>query len=188
MKKFFSFFLFIVCLCSSKASAGIVDLNLLYYSDTLSTTTNSSSAKTFYDFCLGFSVYKNDSILIGWNYGSYATSSTANSSTTTYSSTQMGPKFLFFLNHDHNWRLGLAYNLISKAAYQNGASPSETWKGTAYAIDVGYQFQISDSLLFGARLNYSLSNYNEKLIGTTYTTDTSTETFIYPSLAVSYLW
>ena len=87
MKKLLFLFLIAVCFTSLKASAGNVDLNLLYYSDTLSTTTNSSSSKTLYDFCVGFSVYKNDSILIGWNYGSYATSSTANSSTTTYSST-----------------------------------------------------------------------------------------------------
>ncbi len=181
--------IFIFCFfLSPLASAGLVDLNLLYSTDSLSTTTSSSANKTFYDFCLGFSVYQKNSIIIGWNYAGYSTSSTASSVTSTYSSTQMGPKFLFYLNKDHNWRLGLAYNIISKATYQNGSSPSESWKGSAYAFDLGYQFQLSEEVFFGARLNYSMSSYNEKLIGTTYTTDTSTQTFIYPSLAVSYMW
>ena len=186
-------FKFVICVILSffyapKASAGIVDLNLLYYTDSTTATTVASGSKLFYDVCLGFSVYKNNEIIIGWNYANYSTSETAGTTTTTYSSTQMGPKFIFFLNHDHNWRIGAAYNLISKATYQNGANPSETWKGSAYAIDVGYQFLLSETFLFGARLNYSLSSYNEKLIGAAYSTISNSQTYIYPSLAVSYLW
>lgn len=161
---------------------------MLYYSDSTTATTAASGSRLFYDLCLGFGVYKNNTIVIGWNYANYSSSETSASVTTTYSSTQMGPKFIFFLNKDHNWRLGAAYNLISTATYQNGSNASETWKGSGYAIDVGYQFELSDSLLFGARINYSLSNYNEKLIGAAYSAVSNSQTYIYPSLAVSYLW
>ncbi len=181
------FFIFNLLICS-KAHAGIVDLNLLYYSESTTATTAAAGTKTFYDFCVGFGVYKGNAIVVGWNYASYSSSQTTGTTAVTYTSTQMGPKFIFFLNKDHNWRIGAAYNITSSANYQNGANTAETWKGTAYAIDMGYQFLLSDTLLFGARLNYSISNYSEKLIGAAYSTTSSSQTFIYPSLGVSYLW
>jgi hypothetical protein len=181
-----STYLFMAFVFSPKARAGLVDLNLLYYSDSQTATTSSSGSKLFYDVFLGFGVYNKNGIVIGWNYANYSNTSTSSATTTTYTSTQMGPKFIFFLNKDHNWRLGLAYNLLTSATYQVSGSPSETWKGTAYAIDIGYQFALSDDLLFGTRINYSISNFTEKLIGTAYSTVSNSQTFIYPSLAISY--
>ena len=189
MRKSNCFLILLLAFCFPLfAKAGLVDLNLLYYSDSTTATATAAGTKTFYDFFVGFGVYKNNAIDIGWNYAAFSSSEAAGATTVTYSSTQMGPKFIFFLNHDHNWRLGLAYNHTTSATYQNGASASETWKGTAYSLDLGYQFLVSEAVLFGARLNYSISNYTEKLIGAAYSTVSNSQTYIYPSLAVSYLW
>lgn len=179
----FSIFLF------SKAQAGIFDLNLFYYSDSTTAATAASSGRTFYDFCLGLGMDKSDQYLVGWNYASYSTTDTSGSTTTTWAMTAMGPKFIIFFDKAKTWRIGAAYNLVTSATYQNGTSSSETWSGSSYSADLGYQLPLGSSFMFAARVNYIGSSFSSKLVGSsTYSTVSYSKSLIYPSIAFSYIW
>ena len=180
--------LIVIFLASSHAKAALLDLNLFYISDSLTTATTASYGKTFYALCAALNIDHKGSYLVGWNYATYSSSEAVGSATTTYTSTQMGPKFLVFLNKDHNWLLGLAYNILTSANDQAGSAPAEIWRGTAYSADFGYHQMVSESLMLGLRLNYSTSSYSEKLIGTAYSTISYSRTFIYPSMAISFIF
>jgi hypothetical protein len=184
-RRFIILFFFFIAV---DAHAGMLDLNLFYTSDSLTNGSSSTYGKTFYDFVAALNIDHKGAYQIGWSYGSYASTETVAGSTTTYTATQMGPKVIFSLNKDHNWLLGLTYNILSNASFQAGSSPSETWRGTAYAADIGYHQLITESLMMGLRLNYSASTYTEKLIGTAYSTVSYTRTFIYPSFAISFVF
>jgi hypothetical protein len=117
--------------------------------------TAASANRLFIEGSLGFAVDSHKKYNIGWNYSTQSTSDVANGKTATYSSSQMGPRFLIFLDRNNAWSLGFGYYLVSKASYDDGNGNSATWKGTAYKVDIGYNFPVTESLLAGIRMNYS---------------------------------
>lgn len=178
----------IVCVLFSSricdADTFLIDFNAFYFSDAASiSSTASASTRTFYDFMLGVKLDKKAKFYVGWNYGVYGTTSSAGSTTENYSSTQMGPKFLWFLGKDKNWVLGAAYNLVTNAAYSTGGSSSQTWRGTAIKADFGYVSWLSDSWTIGGKMNYSSATFSEKFTnGDNYEKVTNTRVHIFPSL------
>lgn len=173
----------------TEAQAYFIDVNATYLSDSSTVgSTSGAGSKLFYDLALGVSIDKKGGWLVGWNYAGYSTSSTTGSTTTTYSSTQMGPKFIVFFDKQRSWLLSFAYNLVTNASYSSGSGAGETWRGTGLAGCLGYQFEIASGMSLGLRLNYSSSSYNEKLVGTNYSTVSNSETFIYPSISTMFSW
>lgn len=168
------------------------ELNAFYLSDSLgaSSSTN-ANAMTVFEACLGFSIDKKANYLVGWNYSSFSTNATSSgvpSDSVKYTSTQMGPRFLIMFDKDHNWSLGLGYYLTTSGSYTLGTASAETWSGTAYKVDLGYNFTIKEDFFFGVRMNYSSSTYTQSLVGTTYSSTTNTRTLIYPSLYTAFIF
>jgi hypothetical protein len=178
-----------VALLRPANSQGYVELSAMYLSDTLNPgTTTTSTTRMYIDGSIGFMIDKRGQYLAGWGYSMHSTSNGADN-TTTYSSTQMGPRFLIYLDRDLTYVLGLAYLLVSSASYSDGAGTDETWKGTVIRADFGYAFAISPTLQLIGRFNYSMASYVEKLVGgTTYSTDASKQTAMYPSIALNWIW
>jgi hypothetical protein len=172
---------------SWSASLLFFDTNLYYASDSLKTTATDSNSKMLYDICFGFGVSKNNKFQVGWNYTGHSFTDTVASVATTYTSTQMGPRFIYYFDKDRNWRSSLAYNLSTSATYTAGSNPAEKWKGTGISLDFGYQMKLSDSFAFGIRLSYTTSTFTESLVNnTTYSTISYNRSFMYPSVATTY--
>ena len=121
---------------------------------------------------------------IGWNYASYSTN-LVSGSTTTYSSTQMGPSLVAFINKAHNWRVGFSYNLVTNASYKITGGTTETWTGTGLSADIGYQFYFFEKVMVGCKFNYSNTSYTTKLIGSTQSSISYNESLIYPSIGLA---
>lgn len=174
-------------LCS-RAHA-FVELNTFYFSQAESTATTSNSSRTFIEGTLGYRIDKAGQFLVGWGVASHSQSDSGTASTS-YSSFQMGPRFLWMIDRAKNWSFGFAYYIVTKATYDSGAgSGGETWKGTAMHFDAGYNLPVSDQFFVAIRLNYSMASYTEKLVGsTTYSTIGYTKNYIYPSLAAVYIF
>lgn len=167
---------------------GFVELNAFYFSQAETTATTSAAANTFLEAALGFRVDRPGQYLVGWGYASHSVT-TSGSSTTTYTSTQMGPRFLWMIDKQKTWSLGFAYYLVTTASYSSGGASSDTWKGTALHVDGGYNLPVGDSFFACLRLNYSAASYAEQLAGgTTYSTISYSKTYIYPSIAAVYVW
>lgn len=178
-----------VCLfifLSTQSAFAFIEANVFYLSDTLTAATSSTSTKTFFEICLGFSIDSKGKYMVGWNYGSFATSDTT-TTTDTYTSTQMGPRFVFQFGKGNDWSVGLAYNISTKAAYTPAGGTQEDWTGTGLKADFGYNFQLSEYTDLGIRLNYASATYTEKVVAqTTYSTISYTRPFIYPSVYFIY--
>lgn len=183
----FVFFLLIQISKLESANA-FAELNLFYTSEASSTGSTVNRGRTFIEGTLGFRVDKAGQYLVGWGFASHSIADTATSSET-YSSTQMGPRFLWMIDKSKNWSVGLAYYIVTTGSYSGGGGSSETWKGTALHADLGYNLPLDDNLLFSVRYNYSAATYSERLVdSTTYSAVSYNKTFIYPSLAVLYVF
>lgn len=164
-----------------------VDTNLFYSSGSFNTGTTASQTRMLYDVCIGFAVSKGSQFQIGWNYTGQSFADNSGTETTTYSTAQMGPRFIYYFDKDRSWRTSIVYNLSTTGNYTVGSSPAEKWKGTGLGFDFGYQLKISERFGFGIRFNYSSTTYSESLVNqTTYSTISYSRTHMYPSLAMSY--
>jgi hypothetical protein len=172
-----------------RANAYFFDVNAFYLSDSSSVSSASSaSSKLTYGLTLGVNIDKKGAWLVGWNYEALSLSDTASSSTTTYATTQMGPKFYVFFDKDRSWFLSAAYNISTKATYASGAASSQDWTGTAIAASFGYQGEVGSGAYMGLRLNYNAGSYSESAVGGTYSTISNSRTVIYPSVGLMIAW
>ena len=192
MKKFAKFTVVTGLLVGAIFFAGpradaFIELGGFYYSQGQTTTATTSSARTFFEGTLGYRIDKAGQYLVGWGVASHSQTDSATVSTT-YSSLQMGPRFLWMIDKAKNWSFGFAYYIVTKATYSDGVT-SETWKGTALHVDAGYNIPINESFLVGFRLNYSSATYTERLVGAaTYSEISYTKTFIYPGISTVYIF
>lgn len=184
----FLVFVLAVFVISPRAGA-YIELNAFYIGDSFNTGATVSSTRMFVEGSLGFAIDRKSQFLVGWNYGLHTTSESANSNSTTYSSTQMGPRFIWFLTRSKSWSLGLAYNLVTKADFNSDGNSTESWSGTALKADLGYNFSLGESSYLGVRLNYSSATYTSKLVGSTdYSEISNVVTSTHPSIYFIYLW
>lgn len=176
-------FALLVLAAASPASA-FFELNAFYYSDTMTTSGSAAHNRMNIEGCLGFAIDKKDKYLVGWGYHMMTSSNQAvGAQAETYSSTQMGPRFIVGVDKNNEWTVGLAYYLVTNASYSDGSGSSVTWKGTALKFDFGYNFAVSENFSLGMRFNYASATYSEQLVGsTTYSTVGYAATSMYPSL------
>lgn len=167
---------------TARSAQAYIELNAFYLSDSLATTSTTASTKMFVEGSVGFAIDRKGSYLVGWNYSLYSTSDSG-SSTDTYSSTQMGPRFLFMLDKEHHWSLGLGYYLVTTASFNLGGSGEQQWKGSAFKVDAGYSMDLTETVKMGLRLNYSSATYSEQLVGDTdYSKVSYSRSHIFPSV------
>ena len=160
-----------------------IELNGFYTGESLSTTSSSSDSRVFFEGALGFTIDKAGHYLAGWGYASFTNNDTFAGSSTTYTSTQMGPRFMYVFDKDKKWSFAAAYYLVTSANFSpSGGGAEEKWKGTAFKLDFGYNFPLSESFFIGLRMNYDSASYTEKFIGSAYTAVSYTKTSIYPSI------
>ncbi|MCB0412273.1 MAG: hypothetical protein KDD22_07085, partial [Bdellovibrionales bacterium] len=115
---------------NSNAASLFVDLNAFYMSDAAQTTSTTSETKTFFDAAIGFGVNKTSQWQVGWNYSSYGASTTD----TTYTSSEMGPKFGYYFDKDRNWGASFSYNMIVTGTNTESGTTSN-WRGTSMKFD-----------------------------------------------------
>ncbi len=176
----------LVLLVSLQSRAGgFMELNAFYFSDAATVSTTSTRTEMLFDGCLGFDIDKTGMYQVGWNYSSHSVSD-ASTTTTTYTSAQMGPKFVFYFNKERTWALAGAYNLITTATYSTGGSTAEKWRGTSMNIEFGYGLPLSEAMRLGLRLIYSAASYTEVVTTSSLTTVSYARTLIYPAIHMSF--
>ncbi|MGE0763065.1 MAG: hypothetical protein AB7N80_07300 [Bdellovibrionales bacterium] len=186
MKFFVRLFYLMALSFGCKAQALTFDLNIFYYTDALAATTDSDYKRTIYDFAIMLNLNRKGSLVLGWSYASVAADDTASSTTTSYSSTEMGPRFGYYFDRNFLWSFFFTYNLQAKSDYSSGSSTAE-WRGTSMKGELGYMPQWNEQFQAGVKLNYYKSTYNEQITNSTTLTSVSNgRTMIYPSLAFVY--
>jgi hypothetical protein len=178
----------VIQICQMESANAFAELNVFYTSEASSSGSTVNRGRTFIEGTLGFRVDKAGQYLVGWGFASHSVADSAASSET-YSSTQMGPRFLWMIDKSKNWSVGLAYYIVTTGSYSAGGGSSESWKGTALHADFGYNLPLDDRLFFSVRYNYSSATYTERLVDSTaYSAVSYSKTFIYPSLAAVFIF
>ena len=163
-----------------------LDSNLFYQSDTLSTSTESGSTKTFIDLSANLDLTKKGSFTIGFSYATSAISDKISGTDTGYGLTEMGIRFGYFIDKDRSWGLFATYNLVVTGSYDDGSSEVE-WRGGSYKIETGYRPMISEVLAAGIHLVYHSATFSEELAsGSSYSTVSYSRGLIYPAISISY--
>lgn len=170
----------------SRPAHAFLELNAFYFADTLNTGTASTSTRMFVETALGFMIDKNGRYYAGWAYAMHNASDSPSGTAVTYTSSEMGPRFILMLDKGKEWSVGLGYYLVTKAVYSAGTS--QNWSGTALKVDFGYNFNVNESFQLGVRMNYSAATYSSTLVGTAYSTSSNSRTYIYPSLYAMWIW
>jgi hypothetical protein len=175
-------FALLLCLGWLDTASAYFELNTYYYSETVNTGSAATKGRMLVDVSLGFAVDKDGKYQVGWNYSTHSSTDTA-TTTTTYVSTQMGPRFIWFFTKAKTMNLGVSYNLVTKGTYTPDGGTSEIWNGTGLKADIGYNFAVGESTFLGLRLNYSSASYTSKLVGATdYSESANLVSYIYPSI------
>jgi hypothetical protein len=177
----------LVFTASERASA-FVEVNGFFFNDTLTIGTTNSTSRMIFEGAIGFAVDRKKRYNVGWNYSMH--SATDKTTTTAkYTASQMGPRLLWILDKKGNWSAGFGYYLVSKAKYDDGQGNAPEWKGSAFKVDAGYNYEISENFFAGIRLNYSSASYSEQLVqSTTYSNVSYKRSMIYPSLSSVYMF
>jgi hypothetical protein len=186
-----SLLLTIVCLSIlgfARPAQAYLELNTFYSSEGLATASTAGATRMMIEGSVGFGIDKSHKYNVGWAYATHSASDTG-SIETTYTSTQMGPRFIYVIDKDKRWSLGLGYYLVTTGTFKTAGGSEEKWKGTALKVDLGYNFPVSEDFFVGLRLNYSSASYSERLVGDTdYTKVSYTRTAMYPSIYLFYLF
>ncbi|MCB0421095.1 MAG: hypothetical protein KDD61_08865 [Bdellovibrionales bacterium] len=171
---------------SITAHAFTVDLNFFYFSDALTHSSDNSRSDLYYDLAVMTNLTRTGSFMVGWNYGAYSVSEAATSSTT-YSGTEMGPRFGWYIDRKMEWCVFATYNLQAEATYST--TSNETWRGSSYKMEFGYSPEVFDGVFVGGKLIYYAATFTEKLVGSaTYSTVSYSRSLIYPTLMISFRW
>lgn len=171
---------------NSRAVTPVIDVNLFYFTDTLTySSANSDYKRTFYDLMVGVPLTKSRRIVIGWNYASMTYSDNPGTETS-LKITDMGPKLMYYLNKDRTWVVAFTYNLISTGTYSSGGTETEL-RGTSMKVEAGYMPEMWEDILMGAKLNYYKATFKEEVTNQTSLSQVSnSRTSIYPSFSFTF--
>lgn len=178
----------VVVVSGTIAQAAMVDTNVFYISDTLTTDSNNANNATLFDLSFSLALTKDNNIFLGWEIVSAAFTATT-TVTAKHASTDMGLKFSYFFGRSQVWGLGLGYLLLSNGTYDDGSGTSAKWRGTAIKADFGYAPEVATNTHLGFRLNYYAPTVNESVVGdTTLSKVAYKRATIYPSIYFLYLY
>ncbi len=163
-----------------------LDLNTFYFSDSFNNGTTNAANKMIWSAALLLDTSKSKRLYVGWNIVS-ASATDSGSTTTTFSSTDMGPKILWVPSKNGNLTVEASYNLIVKGAYSSGgAATASQWSGSSIYASLGYLPEISESLYAGVKLNYYSVAYSKEIVSTTITDVSYSRRWIFPSICLQW--
>ncbi len=179
----------LLCLAPSVGVCGaLIDANVFYFSDAFAYSEETTTFnRTMWDFFIGMGLNKKNAYVLGWNYDSMSFDDNPGTATK-LTVTDMGPKFLAYLNKERTWVIGFTYNLITKGKYTEGSAAAVELRGSAMKVEVGYTPEVSEGILIGAKLNYYKASFNETVVNESITKATNGRTVIYPTLSFTVRW
>lgn len=185
MKQILFFFTF--CILASSASAEMmIDFGFAYSSDSLHKTTDTTNANTFYNVDLLFNLDNRRAFNVGWMVYGISQTSAASSTTTTYSSMDMGPAIRWNIDRSGIFSTTLAYGYLARGTYGATGATDEKWEGTSYFAQMAAQIPLSERFYMGVSLNYYGASYSQKTVSNVESSNDSTKTWIFPMFSLTW--
>lgn len=187
LKFIFLSLIFIIGLPVEGRADVAIDLNGIFLQDSLSTTNNPSTTKTYYDLGVGLSLYNRSPFYFGMSYIGYSsTDGDSSAVTTSWSSQDMGFFVRYYIGRNRNFSITGGYGISSTATYKLGASSSEVWTGTSYFGKATYVTELNEKLSLTLSIVYYSGNYTISRSGTSLTNIAKTKNYVLPLVGISY--
>jgi hypothetical protein len=167
--------------------ATYLDLNTLYFSDQFTATNTTKIGRTQYDLGLGFDITKSRQLILALASGATSLTDTTTTATVSFAISDLGLKLIYFFDKAKAFSVGISYNLISTAKYNDGTTEVEL-RGSSTKVDLGYNFWLVDTFAIGLRFFSYSATYKESVTNNTISKVAYTRTLIYPSLSLVYNW
>lgn len=175
-------------LSSSPAySSASIDIDLASVTNALTVPAVTTVANTAYYVALYGSLDTKDSFFIGPYYLGSGFSS-AGSTTTTYSSADLGVALKWYIDRNHFFGLTVGYAYNTKGTYVPASGTSEAWGGTSLVGKISVEPEIGKSKNLGISILYYSATYTSKTIGTATTTVANANTYLVPALGFTFNW
>lgn len=145
--------------------AGLVDMNVIYSSDSVKTATTATNTLTAYDFSVGIPIGKRD-IFVSFAYGSFSSSQNPGTTASTWTGTDMGLRFSGFFGRGKLFCSSFTYNFKSTVKYKSDPSDVEL-RGTSMKLDIGMNYWFSENIALVAKLFYYAPTLGEEIDATT---------------------
>jgi len=175
---FISFLIF-----SSNAFAGLYsEFNGYFATDTFTTTATAQNSKTFYAVDIFANLESKKKFFAGFHVDQVALTDSNGTTTTTFSSLNMGPMFQWLMDKDRVFSFALGYNLLTKGTYNDGTTTTEL-TGTGLWATLAAMPEITETFYLGLKLNYYSLNYTKAVVVTTSSDVAYARTLIFPSIS-----
>lgn len=179
----FSFLSLFTLLLADQAFATYIDFNYLNFSDQFIATTTNQNTRSIYDLNLGFEATNNKQVVLALSIGSSKISDVVGSTSTSFSTSDLGIKFLFFWSKNRTWSSSLIYNFTSNAKYNDGTNGEVALRGTSIKADIGYNFWLGDYTAIGLKFYYYVPSFSESVTNNYITNVSFKRTLIYPNIS-----
>lgn len=180
----------VLLLCPALSHASFLINYGLNYSSEKDTTTNSQDydkKRTFHKIFLGASVNGRKTLYFGWNVNSWSSSLKAGTAAESkYSSLEMGPAVLWYLNDNFNWYLTAVWSPYAKGTRNKGGT-SRDFNGSNTGFGLGYRFKLSGAVGLGASIQYQTLSLKEEKVGSASSNVSDKVTHLMPMLELSFL-
>lgn len=175
----------VLFLTTPSSFAGVmIDLGGMYYSDTLTTPNDRSSTQMFYGGGLLLDLGKQ--AWLGFNYSGINQTQSI-TTTTTFSTSDMGVGFKYQFGRSKLYNFSAAYNLFSKATYTSGTT-NENWEGTSFLVSFGISPEVAEKLYIGMSVSYFSASYTKKIVNNVESAASNGKVWLFPMLTVTKQW
>lgn len=144
-----------------------------------------TTTKMFYSADFFANLNSDASLYAGFHVHQLSTTSdVTGANDNTFSTLDMGPMFMWVMDHKRTYSFTAAYNILAKAT--NETTTSADWTGSSYLVSFGVTPELFDGWYVGFKLNYYSATYTEQKIGSAVTDVSNTRTMIFPTFVISY--
>lgn len=179
--------LFAACLAAKARADVAIDINGIFFQDSLSTTNSPSTTKTYYDLGAAISLYNRSPIYFGVTYVGYLSTDVDSSAvTTSWSAQDMGLFARYYVGRNRNFSMTAGYGINSTANYKLGSSASEIWTGTSFFGKATYATELNEKLSLTLSMVYYAGNFTISRSGTSLSNISKTKNYILPLVGIAY--
>lgn len=187
MKRLFLFCLTFCTFSSTALADAMVDFGAVYVADTLNNSTNSGTTQYFYNIDVLFNLDNRKAWNVGWTVFGLSQTFTEDTSSTVYSTMDMGPALRWNITRNGSFSTTLAYGYLAKGNYNASGGSAEELEGTSLFAQIASQLPLyDDKFYFGLSLNYYAANYSKKTVSNLRSASDAQKTWIFPM--ISFTW
>ena len=190
--KYFKYFLgpivivIIAAMPSTLYAALSIELDGFLSTDNFKNSETTADSKSVYSLDFLANLDNKKQFYAGFHVGQVAVTETlASTTTTTFSSLDMGPFIAYMFDQKGSFSLSLGYNVKSTGTYNDGTNLA-AGSGTSVLASFGVMPAFGENFYLGFKLNYYAATYTKEVVTTTASDISYTRTLVYPTFGLAW--